>query len=127
MPALERLQATRIVAIPAVLDVVPWPDAVPVLRVAPDEVLAVGTIGPGLISDPHAIVAAETGLFGVWMERAETRRRLAMYATWQWSGAPKSVAQGAVAGLPVKVWFEVNRALWIVPEPFAADFEERLS
>lgn len=127
MPALERLQATRIVAKPGVLDEVAWPDAVPVLRTAPDEVLVVGTVKPDLIVDPHAIVEPETGMFGVWMERGEALERLGAHAAWTSSGAPRSVAQGAVAGLPVKVWFEADRILWLVPEAFAADFEERLS
>jgi hypothetical protein len=127
VPVLERLTATRVVARRAALDRARWPDAVPVLRTAPDEALVLGVVDAGLINDPHAIVLPETGMVGVWMTDEETGRRLSRAASWTSSRTPGSFAQGAVAGLPVKLWFEAGRVLWLVPEPFAAEFEARLA
>ena len=38
----------------------------------------------------------------------------------------RDVVQGAVAGLPVKLFIEGQQALWLVPTAFADDFEERI-
>jgi len=32
-----------------------------------------------------------------------------------------------VAGVPTKLWLEPERVLFLVPTPYAADFEERMS
>jgi hypothetical protein len=40
--------------------------------------------------------------------------------------ARPAFAQGAVANIPLKLWFEHDRVLFIVQSPFAADFEERM-
>ena len=34
-------------------------------------------------------------------------------------------AQGAVAGVPVKLWLEGDQVLFVVPSPYVHDFEER--
>jgi hypothetical protein len=126
VPALERLMGTRVVADPAALDGARWPTSAIVLRTAPDEALVLGLVDSDVVSDRHAIVRPETGLVAVWRTTAETARALDRAASWTSPRTPGSFAQGAVAGLPVKLYFETDRVLWIVPEPFGAEFEARL-
>ena len=40
--------------------------------------------------------------------------------------ARPAFAQGAVAHVATKLWFEENRVLIVVPSPMAPDFEEHL-
>lgn len=129
MPALERLTATRFVATPAALDTVAWPADALVLRIAPDEVLITSVVGQDLIllHDPHAIVASETGLVGVWLAMNEAMGFLERSCEWEPPRERPAFAQGAVAGLPMKLWFEPERVLFIVPAPFGADLEARMA
>ena len=129
MPALEPMIATRIVATPAALDAVAWRADALVLRVAPDEVIVVGDIQSDLIlsHDPHAIIVTETGLTSVWLAASEALDFLERACEWELPRQRPAFAQGAVAGLPLKLWFETERVLFIVPAPFAADLEERLA
>lgn len=129
MPVLEPMIATRIVATPAALDAVAWPAVAVVLRVAPDEVIVLADVGQDLILpyDLHAIVVAETGLASVWLATAEALDFLERACEWELPRQRPAFAQGAVAGLPLKLWFETGRVLFIVPAPFAADLEERLA
>jgi hypothetical protein len=130
VPAPERLSAMRIAAARSALDAARWPKDAIVLRVAPDEVLVIAAeamrVTSNDIADPHAIVEPETGFAGAWISSAETARLLERHCAWEWRQHAGGLAQGAIAGLPIKIWFEADRALWLVPEAFAADFE-RLS
>jgi len=123
---LDRLTATRIASTPAALDATPWPAGVIVLRTAPDEAVALASVAPSLIDDAHAIVEAETALLGVWMPADSARALLERECDWELPVARPAFAQGAVAGLPLKLWLERDRVLFVVGGPFAADFLERL-
>lgn len=125
MRAPERLTATRVVATPAALDHATWPAGVVVLRTAPDEAIALAGMNAVVVNDPHAIIERETALFGVWVEAGEALDLLERECAWEVPHERPSFAQGAVAGLPVKVWFEADQVLFVVPAPFAADFVER--
>ena len=132
MPAPERLTATRIVARPQAIDAVVWPKDTLVFRLAPDEVLVTPVVNAAAVDDSHAIVELETGFSGVWLDHVAAIDWLERECDWelprmgQWGNAnPAVFAQGLVAGLPVKVWFERDRVLFIVASPFAADFMER--
>ena len=126
MHALRPLTATRIAATPASLDAARWPSDAIVLRTAPDEATVLATVAPADIADAHAIVEAETALVGVWIPADEALALLERECDWEWPSARPAFAQGAVAGLPMKLWFERDRVLFVVPAPFAADFAERL-
>ena len=126
MPAPERLVATRVAAAPAALDTARWPAGARVFRIAPDEALVEGVVSPAAVDDPHAIVEAETGFVSHWIDRVRALDVLQRACEWEIPSACPAFAQGAVAGLPVKVWFEADRVLFIVPAPFAGDFAERV-
>jgi hypothetical protein len=125
----KRVYATRVVATPAALDAVRWPVDAVALRVAPDEAIVLAGVGQDLIlpHDPHAIVAADTGLAGVWLTMGDALDFLERSCEWELPRARPAFAQGMVAGLPLKLWFEPERVLFIVPAPFTVDLEERLA
>lgn len=128
MHAPEPMIATRIVATPTALDAVAWPADALVLRIAPDEVMITDDVGQDLIlpHDPHAIVTTETGFVSVWLVANEAIEFLERSCEWELPAIRLAFAQGMVAGLPLKLWFEAERVLFITPAPFAADLEERL-
>lgn len=131
---LRRLEATRIVACPEVLDdafaSATEPASVSMsgrmLRVAPDEALCLGTLGREAIADPHAIVERESAFFGAWCEASEAHELLARHCAWPIPRARPVLAQGAVAEIAVKLWIEPDRVLFLVPAPFAVAFAERM-
>ena len=127
MPALNRLPATRIVAASSALDSAKWPAGALVLRIAADEVLVMPPIPAIELSDPHAIIAPEGGFAGAWMPVEEALMLLERHCEWELPGGRPAFAQGMVAGIPAKLWFENDRVLFLAPAPFVSDFEERMS
>ncbi len=125
MHAPERLVATRVAASTDAIDRAHWPTGAIVLRTAPDEAVVLATIDATLLSDPHAIVARETSLYGVWLDRAEAIDLLERHCDWELPPAQSAFAQGAVAGLPLKLWFAGDRVLFVVPAAFVVEFTER--
>ena len=127
MLALDRISATRIAATPEALDSAAWPDGALVLRLAPDEVLVTPMLAGFHLSDPHAIIVSESGFAGAWLAAAEAVEVLQRCCEWQLPTRRPAFAQGAVAGIPAKLWFETDRVLFLVPAPYAHDFAERVS
>ncbi len=126
MRVLERLNATRVVATPSALDKAVWPQRALVFRLATDEVLVTASVPAGDVDDPHAIVERETGFSAVWADRAEAMDFLERECDWELPRERPAFAQGMVAGLPLKLWFEHDRVLVVVASPYAADLVERL-
>lgn len=129
MPELKRIAATRIVAKSAVLDAADIPQSSLALRFAADELF----VTPPLVDetiilahDPHAIVIAEGGFAGTWLDAAEAAVFLQQNCEWELPNGRPAFAQGGVAGIPTKLWLEAERVLFIVPAPYAVDFVERL-
>jgi hypothetical protein len=136
VPALESLVCTRVVAASAAIDTARWPTGSIALRVAPDEALIIsdaltdrhGPADPALVgvADPHAIVERDSGWCGAWVPSDQALELVERACTWEPPRARPAFAQGALADLPVKIWFEQDRVLFIVAAPFAADLEARL-
>jgi len=139
VPALEPLVCTRIVATVAALEATRWPTGSIALRVAPDEVLIVKNgvadraepAEPSLVSlvgaaDPHAIIEGDAGWRGAWVPSDQALAFVERGCRWEPPRTRPAFAQGALADLPVKIWFEQDRVLFIVAAPFAADLEARL-
>ncbi len=136
MRALDRFTGTRIVALPHAIDRAAWPAGALVFRLAPDEVLVTAAVSATAVGDEHAIVEPETGFSCVWLDHVAAVDFLERECDWelptmrQWGNDPgtfgAAFAQGLVAGLPLKIWFERDRVLFIVASPFAADLAERL-
>ena len=123
----ERVEGTRVIARPGALDDGALVTDSPVLRIAEDEILVLGQLAEGAVSDPHAIVARETGFSAVWVESAVALEALARTCAWEQPIERPAFAQGAVADIPVKLLFEQDRVLFLVQTPYAAELEKRLS
>lgn len=123
---LNRIPATRIVATPAALDAASWPADALALRFAADEVLLLSTDAPTL-NDPYAIIEPDAGFTGAWLPMDAAQALFAHHCEWAMPQARPTLAQGAIAGIAAKVWLESERVLILVPAPFVAEFEERLS
>ena len=126
MLALKRLPATRIVATPSALDGASWPAEARTFRLAPDELLIIPPVEAPALDDPYAIIIADSSYAGVWLPEAEALELLAIHCEWELPVQRPAFAQGAVAGIPTKLWFEAGQVLLMVPAPYIADFEERL-
>lgn len=130
-PRLRRLEATRVSATPGALDALverpPWPDTALAFRTAPDELLVTATPDFGVAGDPHAIVERETAFSYVWLDGTTAELFLDRECEWRRPDGRPALAQGEVAGIPAKLWFEAGRTLILTPAPFAAAFERRLT
>ena len=126
MPELKIIPCTRIVAAPDAIDSANWPTDTLALRIAPDEVFLFPLLGNPTMDDPHAIIIRETGFSGVWMPTDAALHFLEHTCTWELPTVRPAFCQGAVAGIPAKIWLEEERTLLIVPTPFALEFEEHL-
>ena len=123
---LDRMAATRIVSTPAALDAMTTPDDVVVMRVAADEVF----IFPPTevtVDDEWAIIKQDSYLAGAWISAEESDRILLHLCEWEVPSARPTFAQGMVAGIPCKLWLETDRTLIMVPAPYVAEMEERIS
>jgi hypothetical protein len=118
---------THIVAAPSALDAAAWPPDARVLRVAGDEMLVIPPPAELTLDDPYAIVVEESGFVGIWLPMNEATALLECACEWEPPTVRPAFAQGMVAGVPAKVWFESERVLFLVPAPYAQDFRERLS
>ena len=123
MPEPERLQGLRVAADPAALDSARWHgETVTVLRFAPDDALALGAVGVDL-DDEHAVVEGEAGYVGVWLAVADLEPHL----EWPLPAERPVLAQGAVAGVPAKVWLpDDGDALLLTACAYAAELGGRL-
>lgn len=125
MLTLKQISATHIVAAPAALDKATWPADALVLRIATDEVLVTPTVDALSLDDPHAIIVPEGGFAAGWVAAEEALAFLERTCEWELPRQRPALAQGSVAGVPVKLWLEETRVLFVVPSPYVYDFEER--
>ena len=123
---VEVLRGHRVVANRSSLDSAKWPDRAVVLRIAPDDALVFGG-GTLEVVDEHAIVEPDGGFCGVRMTEEAVIALLGHIANWRLPDSRPCLAQGMLAGLPVKIWVNAGAALLITPTPFAAELEDRLS
>jgi hypothetical protein len=126
VPALERLDGLRVVADAAALDAARWStrdgDPIQVLRVAPDEAIAIGALEVEL-ADGHAVVVEEHGLVGARCALAELERHI----DWPLPRARPAFAQGAVAGVPAKLLLlDDDSADLVVAAAYAHELADRL-
>ena len=100
MPALDGLRGMRVVADPGSLDRATWTgDDVTLLRLAPDDALAIGAASVE-IDDEHAIIEDEVGFVGAWLDPAVVEPHL----EWPLPSERPALAQGSIAGVPAKLW-----------------------
>lgn len=123
----ERIAGSRVVAAPEAIDAARWPQGALACRIAPDEVFVTPPVSRGVVDDPHGIVEPDDGFVGVWIDAGRALDFLERTCEWELPQGRPAWAQGAVAGLPVKLWLDHERVLVLVPAPYARDLEERLA
>ena len=125
MPVLERLTGLRVVADPAALDGARWQgDDVTILRVAPDDAFGLGAFTVE-VDDEHAIVEAEAGYVGMWLPIED----IVPHLEWPLPSERPVLVQGAIAGVPAKLWLvdaDDADALLLTAAPYAAELVGRL-
>ena len=124
MRAPDRLDGLRVVATPEALDHAWFEGDVVVLRIAADEVLAIGAVFAE-VPDEHAIVEPETGFVGWGLTAAEFERHVARHVEWTLPTERPALAQGLAAGMPVKLWFDHDRILLVVSRGLAHEAVDR--
>lgn len=124
MRAPEPLHALRVVAAPEVLDDLAWADDVAALRLAADDLLAIGAASVE-VGGEHLIVD-EAGFVGWWLTANEVRDHVLPHVDWPLPTARPALAQGLVAGVPAKLWLTEERALLLCAAAYAHELEERL-
>jgi hypothetical protein len=124
VPALEPVEAWRVVASPEALDRARWHgDDVDVLRIAPDEALGLGATGVELTGDPDAIVEPEAGYSVAILDQLD-ELTVRDHVEWDLDAADE-LAQGKVAGVPAKVRIG-NPTLLVVQTAYADELARRL-
>lgn len=125
MLALETVPGLRVVASPEALDSARWGEGTIVLRLAPDDVFCLGT--PAVqVADEHAIVAPENGFMGAWLSGDQLVERVTPHIEWPLPAGRPTLAQGAIAGVPAKLWLEDDRALLLCAAAYAQELADRL-
>jgi hypothetical protein len=99
----ESIAVLHVVADPGAIDGATWTTAydtaAPVLRIAPDEAFSPGSTAV-VLDDEHAIIVEEHGYVVRQCQLAE----IAAHLDWPVPLERPCFVQGAVAGVPAKVW-----------------------
>jgi hypothetical protein len=126
VPEFEHHRAVRVIADPATIDSAIWgnEDAL-VVRFAPDEAFVLSTTKVA-ISDEHAIVEPEAGYLIATLGSDDVDD-LVGHADWSIPEFTGTVAQGKVAGVPIKLVLSVDEpAMLLVQAAYADELRERL-
>lgn len=123
MRAPEPLPGVRVVADPAALDALAWPDGVAALRFAADDLFA---IGAGTQELPGALVEEERGFVGWWLSLEELDELVLEHIDWPLPGTWPALAQGLIAGVPAKLWLTNDRILLLTTAAYVHELMERL-
>ena len=120
MRAPEPMPGLRLVGDAGTLDGLAWAPEVTALRLAADDVLALGAS-----EAPRSSVLLETpdaGWMGWWLAPDELER-VRHHTEWP---LVAGLNQGLVAGVPAKVWLGPERSLLLVARAYASELEARL-
>ena len=127
MARFNVLHGLRVVADAAAVEslVKGLPTGSSALRIAPDDVLLVGHVGPVACSDSHAIVETDVGYSGAWFTRTEFEQTVRPHMEWSLPSDGR-LGQGLIAGIGSKVLAQGPTFLVVCPTAFVHELEERL-
>jgi hypothetical protein len=129
-----RAPGIRVVAAAEALDRAVWHDAGPgpdefeplVLRFAPDDALAIGATGVD-IADEHAIIERESGFLALMFPADEFADLVVPHLEWPAPMERPAFAQGAIAGVPSKLYIDTTgAAIVFVMAAYVDDLRARL-
>jgi hypothetical protein len=121
--APEPLIGLRVVAAPAALDALAWPDGVGALRFAADDLFALDATATKL---RDAVVEEERGFVGWWLSLEELEELVAEHIDWPLPKTWPALGQGLIAGVPAKLWLTNDRALLLATAAYAHELMDRL-
>jgi len=125
--APERLAGWRVVARPDALDAMVEGGVGPALRLAPDDLLLVGTDAAPAVEDADAIVVPDAGFVAWDLDAGELDRLLERHVEWELPAARPAVAQGLIAFVPAKLWLgEHGSARLVCLAAYADELAERV-
>lgn len=124
MRAPEPMPGTRLVVSPTVLDGMEWPPGSVAVMLAADELFLLGNFMAVFGTEP-SIIEPESGFVGWWLTHAELTA-VAHHADWPLPMERPAVAQGLIAGVPVRLWLGEDRTLLLVQTAYAHELSERL-
>ncbi|MFT5241610.1 MAG: hypothetical protein ACI9OU_001301 [Candidatus Promineifilaceae bacterium] len=127
MPELSQVTVTRVVATQAALDAAQWPADALVFRTAPDELFVYPAQDQVALDDAYAIVLRDGGHAGVWLPMNDAMKFLGHECEWELPGHRPAYAQGSVAGIPAKLYFEDERVFLVVFAAYAEEFTDRMN
>jgi hypothetical protein len=125
----------RVVASPEAIDRAVWHDEGPgadqfeplVVRFGPDDVFAIGATGVD-VDDPHAIVEHEVGYVAVMFPADEFVDIVVPHLEWPAPMERPAFAQGAIAGVPAKLYLDsTGAAIVLVLASYLDDLLGRLA
>lgn len=125
-PEFVVIQGRRVVAQPGALDAASWPTGALTLRLAADDVLLIGD-GDIVVDDPFAIVCDEAGFSGAWLASSEFSALAQAHIHWALPVDRPALAQGLMAGVPVRVWLDSERVLLLTSTVSAYELAGRLA
>jgi hypothetical protein len=129
-----RAPGLRVVAAPEALDAATWYDEGPgsdefeplVLRLAPDDAYAIGATAVDL-DDDHAIIESEVGYLALMFPADEFADIVVPHLEWPVPLDRPAFAQGAIAGVPTKLYIDsTGAAIVLVLDSYADDLLDRL-
>ena len=125
---VEPIPGIRIVATPDALDTLQPPSGVDLvdMRLAPDELLRLGTTDAPRVADDHAIVFVDHGWAGAWLPTPALVAFLEAGADWPVPPSFPAFCQGMSAHIAVKCWLAEPHSLIVVPLSVASDLAGRL-
>jgi hypothetical protein len=122
----------RVVASPEAIDRAIWHDEGPeefqplVVRLAPDDAFAIGATGVE-VDDPHAIVEHEVGFIALMFPADEFVDVVVPRLEWPAPMERPAFAQGAIAGVPAKLYLDsTGAAIVLVLASYLDDLLARL-
>ena len=121
MRAPDTMPGLRVVAPPSAVDALSWPDDAVVLRLAPDDLLAIGvaaSAGSGIVEEEH-------GFVGWWLTTDELEA-VTHHVEWALPPERPALAQGLIAGVPARLWFGEDRTLLLCHRAYAHELIERI-
>lgn len=129
-----RAPGLRVVASPEAISAAVWRDDGPgpdefeplVLRLADDDAYAIGATGVE-IDDPDAIVEQETGFIALMFPADEFVDIVIPHLEWPPPMGRPALAQGAIAGVPAKLYLDsTGAAIVLVLASYLDDLLSRL-
>jgi hypothetical protein len=124
VPALEPVAGVRVVARPDALDGARWVgDEIEVLRIARDEAFGIGASGVE-VDDEDALVEPETGFVTASLA-PDDQLDVVEHLEWTLPDETGAIAQGKVAGVPVKLLHDDPMTL-VVQAAYADELRRRL-